>query len=297
MRFMALSLCTFALLACSSHGTEQTTGQVSGPDTLSSNPQAGGGVGGGGANDTNSADDAGGGGANGDPTVLSGCTLTQGYWKNHASAWPVISLTIGGVAYSQAQLLDIFGMSPGGDASLILAHQLIAALLNEASGAVPSAAVAKAISDAQTWMAANLGSNAGLPYGVSSGSAAGQEATQLSGTLDDFNSDHCGTGTSGDGGASGSSGGNGTTSSSGSGSGGGYSSGSSSGGASGGGNGTTSSSGGASGGGNGTTSSSGSGGSGGAGACVQSGGQCATSTDCCSGLTCASGQCGGQPIP
>jgi hypothetical protein len=86
-----------------------------------------------------------------------------------------------------------------GDASLILAHQLIAALLNVANGAVASPSVEQAIGDAQTWMAANLGSNPGLPYGVSAGSAAGQQATALTQTLDDFNSGlagtpHCGNG-------------------------------------------------------------------------------------------------------
>ena len=32
------------------------------------------------------------------PIANCGGTATLGYWKNHASAWPVASLTIGGVA-------------------------------------------------------------------------------------------------------------------------------------------------------------------------------------------------------
>src|SRR5579859_6044248 len=112
--------------------------------------------GGGGGGDT-----AGGGGnyAGGGGADTGGCTFTQGYWKNHPSAWPVTSLTIGGVSYTEAQLLTIFGDAPGGDASLILAHQLIAALLNVDNGAVPSATVQQAINDAQAWMAANKGSS------------------------------------------------------------------------------------------------------------------------------------------
>jgi hypothetical protein len=122
-----------------------------------------------------------------------------------------MSLSIGGVAYSEQQLLGLFNTAPKGDASLILGHQLIAALLNTANGAAPSTAVQQAINDAQTWMAANLGSNAGLPYGVSAGSAAGQQATALTQTLDNFNSGlagtaHCGSGSSSGGGSSGSSG-------------------------------------------------------------------------------------------
>jgi hypothetical protein len=100
---------------------------------------------------------------------------------------------IGGVSYSEQQLLDLFNTVPTADASLILAHQLIAALLNTANGAVPSAAVKQAIDDAQTWMAANLGSNARLPCGVSAGSSAGQQATALTQDLDNFNSGLAGT--------------------------------------------------------------------------------------------------------
>jgi hypothetical protein len=100
----------------------------------------------------------------------------------------VTSLTIGGVTYSQADLLAIFATAPGGDASLILAHQLIAALLNQAAGVTPPAAVAQAIGDAQTWMAANKDADGRLPYGTASGSAAANDATALSSTLDSFNS-------------------------------------------------------------------------------------------------------------
>jgi hypothetical protein len=128
-----------------------------------------------------------------------------------------MSLSIGGVAYSEQQLLGLFNTAPKGDASLILGHQLIAALLNLANGGAPSAAVQQAINDAQTWMAANLGSSAGLPYGVSAGSAAGQQATALTQTLDNFNSGlagtaHCGSGSSSSGGGSSSGGSSGSDS-------------------------------------------------------------------------------------
>ena len=30
-----------------------------------------------------------------------GCTYTQGYWKNHPSAWPVLNVTLGAVTYNR----------------------------------------------------------------------------------------------------------------------------------------------------------------------------------------------------
>jgi hypothetical protein len=204
MRSIALCVCAFALIACSTEGTGQTPAAISGGKTLPPTTQGGeGGEGRGGGSPTGSTT----GSASGDASVNGGCTYTQGFWKNHPSAWPVMSLTIGGVIYTEPQLLDLFNTAPKGDASLILGHQLIAALLNFANAAAPSAAVTQAINDAQTWMAANRGSNAGLPYGVSAGSAAGQQATALTQTLDNFNSGlagtpHCGTGGSSGGGSS-----------------------------------------------------------------------------------------------
>jgi len=69
------------------------------------------------------------------------CPLTQGFWKNHPHAWPVSTLELGTVSYTEAQLLNILQTSPGSgngaDASLILAHQLIAAKLNLANGSDP----------------------------------------------------------------------------------------------------------------------------------------------------------------
>lgn len=238
MRFVASCVLTLLVAACSSGQTglsSEVSAESNGQTGSHGSAQSG--------SPREGASDA----------SLGGCTYTQGYWKNHPSAWPVMSLTIGGVVYSQQQLLALFGDSPGGDASLILAHQLIAALLNVANGAVPSPAVQQAINDAQTWMAANKNSNAALPYGVPAGSAAGNEATALTDTLDGFNSGMAGTPHCGEGGSSSSSGG---------------------------GSGSGSESGGGS-------SSSSSGGS----SCVGSGGACTTSTDCCAGTTCFSGTC------
>lgn len=69
------------------------------------------------------------------PPEDEGCTLTQGYWKNHPDAWPVTSLTLGTVTYTQAQLLEILKTPVRGNGLISLAHQLIAAKLNIAAGA------------------------------------------------------------------------------------------------------------------------------------------------------------------
>jgi hypothetical protein len=93
-----------------------------------------------------------------------GCTLTQGYWKTHNDgvclidsssplcvAWPVSGLTLGTVAYTNAQLVTILNTPAAGDNLLSLAHQLIAAKLNVAHGADPTA-VAQTIADADTFI-------------------------------------------------------------------------------------------------------------------------------------------------
>ena len=68
-----------------------------------------------------------------------GCTDTQGYWKNYSNAWPVQNVTLGTMNYPQAQLLQILNQPASGNGLVSLAHQLIAAKLNIASGADPSA--------------------------------------------------------------------------------------------------------------------------------------------------------------
>ena len=74
------------------------------------------------------------------PAELTGCTRTQGYWKNHASGkkadpawgnWANTTFYTSGMTY-----LQVLNTPPkGGDAYIILAHQYIAAKLNVAAGA------------------------------------------------------------------------------------------------------------------------------------------------------------------
>lgn len=116
-----------------------------------------------------------------------GCTLTQGYWKNHPEDWSSVDLTLGGSVYTHAQALALLKTPAGGDASLILAHQLIAAKLNIQVGGAGSSSVASTIAAADAWLAANADADGSLPYGVSPASAAGAVAVSLAATLDDFN--------------------------------------------------------------------------------------------------------------
>jgi hypothetical protein len=132
-----------------------------------------------------------------------GCTLTQGYWKTHNDtvcavdptsplcvAWPVTSMTLGTVTYSQADLLAIFNTPAAGNGLIALAHQLIAAKLNIAAGA-DGTAVAVAIASAD----ALIGGLVVPPVG--SGSLSPGLTSALITTLTSFNEGaigpgHCG---------------------------------------------------------------------------------------------------------
>ena len=86
------------------------------------------------------------------------CTHSQGYWKQHPEDWPVDGLIIGEVNYLKEEALMVLDTPPRGDATYILAHQLMAANLNMLNGADPSF-VEQTILDADEWLVANpLGS-------------------------------------------------------------------------------------------------------------------------------------------
>ena len=108
------------------------------------------------------------------------CTFTQGFWKNHPENWPVSSLTLGTVVYTKAELLAILDEPAQGNGLIILAHQLIAAKLNIAYGADPTAAAAAiAAADAQ------IGALVCPPGG--SGFLSPGSVNAKSKTLDDYN--------------------------------------------------------------------------------------------------------------
>jgi hypothetical protein len=121
------------------------------------------------------------------PPPGPGCTLTQGYWKNHAAAWPVSSLKLGTVTYTKAQLIAILETPVRGNGLVSLAHQLIAAKLNVAKGASPRA-VAAAISLAD----AMIGSRVIPPVG--GGSLSTSATGLLTEVLDAYNNGKIGPG-------------------------------------------------------------------------------------------------------
>jgi len=116
-----------------------------------------------------------------------GCTYTQGYWKNHPEAWPVTSLTLGTVTYTQNQLLRILNQPVRGNGLISLAKQLIAAKLNIAAGAT-STDVDQAVTDAD----ALIGGLIVPPIG--SDSLSPSSTSSLNDTLTSYNEGDIGPG-------------------------------------------------------------------------------------------------------
>ncbi len=109
---------------------------------------------------------------------------SKGFWKNHPRAWKTTSLTLGTTSYTEVQALKILGRPVRGDASLILADQLIAALLDIANGTDPTP-VAKTIADANSLLGAGP-----IPEGVAESSTVGQKMTADASVLNNFNNGH-----------------------------------------------------------------------------------------------------------
>ncbi|CAN98241.1 MULTISPECIES: SdrD B-like domain-containing protein [Sorangium] len=86
-------------------------------------------------------------------------TGSPGYWKNHASAWKITKLTIGGKTYTKSQLLDIISRPTKGDVTYIIAKHLIVAKLNVGIGN-RSSCIEDTIAKADAWLKKYpLGSN------------------------------------------------------------------------------------------------------------------------------------------
>ncbi len=111
------------------------------------------------------------------------CPLSHGYWKNHEGAWPVDALLLGAESYDANRLLNLLRMPPRGDASVILARQLIAAKLNLANGS-DADPIAATVAEADAVLSAVGGR---LPLGVPTSTANGRTMTSLSETLDEYN--------------------------------------------------------------------------------------------------------------
>lgn len=97
---------------------------------------------------------------------IMNCTYTQGYWKTHPQDWPVTSLIVGGMSYTQTELLSIFNTPAAGNGLLSLAHQLIAAKLNVANGATPGSVVQAQIDAADALISGSCAGDKIPPVGT-----------------------------------------------------------------------------------------------------------------------------------
>jgi hypothetical protein len=114
------------------------------------------------------------------------CTHTLGYWKTHPEAWPVEEVEMGGVTYSQEEALLIFDTPSKGDATYLLAHQLLGTKLNIASGAIGEV-IEGTITESDTWLVEN-------PLGSRPKGTARQSGIELAEALETFNAGDVGPG-------------------------------------------------------------------------------------------------------
>lgn len=128
----------------------------------------------------------------GEPEEESGCTRTQGYWKNHNECaeqrglrrdWPESIEEKGVLCDGESRTnLELLQTPPaGGDAYLILAHQLLAAQLNIASGASSPDQVDDAIAEGLSLIHENCGDF------VHADTELGQRMVFLASVLDAYN--------------------------------------------------------------------------------------------------------------
>jgi hypothetical protein len=115
------------------------------------------------------------------PAVSGPGTGTPGYWKNHPNAWPVESITVGGVTYTKAQAISWLS-KVGKDKTTTMFSSLVPAMLNVLVGNDGSC-VSATIAAANNWMATYgpVGSN------VPASSAAWSVGEPLHVTLDNYN--------------------------------------------------------------------------------------------------------------
>jgi len=115
--------------------------------------------------------------------VTSACPLGQGFWKKQTGLWPVTSLNLGGLTYSQTELLAILEAPVRGNASLILARQLIAAKLNTANGSV-GVPISSTVAHADNLLSQFA---VKLPHNVRTSSAIGKQMVNDATVLDRYN--------------------------------------------------------------------------------------------------------------
>lgn len=102
-----------------------------------------------------------------------GCPHSKGFWKKHDELWPVRTLTLGSQSYSGAELLRILSSPVKGDASILLAREVIAAKFNIAAGSgSPEVAADVALADGLL-----VPYSGKLPYNVRTASGPGKKCS------------------------------------------------------------------------------------------------------------------------
>ena len=100
---------------------------------------------------------------------------------NHANAWPVDSIVIGGVTYPKITAIKLMKKSTSKDLTYVMFAHLVSAKLNILTGNDPSCVDSTVIA-ADAWMAAH-----GPGTGVTGSSTAWKEGEPLKNTLDKYN--------------------------------------------------------------------------------------------------------------
>ena len=117
------------------------------------------------------------------------CPEGKGYWKNNPGNWPAGStpMLLGTQSYTKAELLVILntpiGTGQKADASLILAHQLIAAKLNVLNGAITPSPVPDSITVADLIIGNNR-----MPMKIRPNTPLGQRMVNNADLLEVYNS-------------------------------------------------------------------------------------------------------------
>jgi hypothetical protein len=115
---------------------------------------------------------------------VHGCTVTQGFYKNHPSALPD-TMTLGGTTLTRDQLVSILETPVAGNGAIALLHQLIAAEANRAGGASSTAAVNAALNQANALLSGVITvSGTGT---VTVGNLSPSQTSGLTNTLDQYN--------------------------------------------------------------------------------------------------------------
>ncbi|MDA7667534.1 hypothetical protein N8611_00870 [bacterium] len=103
-----------------------------------------------------------------------------GFWKRQIGAWPVDTITVGGVDYEKEQAIPL--ISNGSDKSLTMFRQVISAKLNLAAGAEGNC-ILETLALADDWLA----TNGPVPGQVRGNSDAWKQGAPLARALEEFN--------------------------------------------------------------------------------------------------------------